>query len=103
MIQNKDKIEQMLGQVILLLTQIHDVLNPHPTPTIREVQGYPRLRWDRNVSEDSPVVYGTWVTVDHITQIYCDNYTITDILRTHPEILEEDIREALQYAIRTKA
>jgi uncharacterized protein (DUF433 family) len=58
-----------------------------------------RLIYDFNVSETSPVVKGTWVTVSHVVSLIVDGWTWGDILRTHPELTEEDIRVCLAYTI----
>ena len=58
-----------------------------------------RLGFDRNVSEDSPVVKGTWVTVSQIVSLIVDGWSWTDILRAHPELTEEDIRTCLAYTL----
>jgi hypothetical protein len=58
-----------------------------------------RLIFDFNVSETSPVVKGTWVTVGHVVSLIVDGWTWGDILRTHPELTEEDIRVCLAYTI----
>jgi uncharacterized protein (DUF433 family) len=57
-----------------------------------------RLEFDANVSETSPVVKGTWVTVGHVVSMIVDGYTWTDILRTHPELTEDDVRTCLAYS-----
>ncbi len=57
-----------------------------------------RLVFDPNVSDDSPVVKGTWITVAQIVTLIVDGSTWSDILRSHPELTEEDIRICLSYA-----
>ena len=52
-----------------------------------------RLVFDSNVSETSPVVKGTWVTVGHVVSLIVDGWTWSDILRVHPELTEDDIRD----------
>jgi len=56
------------------------------------------LTFDPNVSEHSPVVKGTWVTVSQIVTLIVDGYTWADILAQHPELTEQDIRVCLRYA-----
>ncbi len=56
-----------------------------------------RLVFDPQVSEDQPVVKGTWVTTGHVVSLIVDGLTWTEILRTHPELTEEDIRACLAY------
>jgi uncharacterized protein (DUF433 family) len=58
-----------------------------------------RLVFDDNVSASSPVVKGTWVTVGHVVSLIVDGWTWGDILRTHPELTEDDIRICLAYTI----
>jgi uncharacterized protein (DUF433 family) len=54
---------------------------------------------DPSVSETSPCVRGTWVTVDQIVTMIVDGYTWSDILRRCPELTEDDIRTCISYAI----
>lgn len=58
-----------------------------------------RLVFDENVSDDSPVVKGTWVTVSQVVTLIVDGFTWADILRSHPELTEDDIRVCLAFAI----
>lgn len=58
-----------------------------------------RLVFDENVSDESPVVKGTWVTVAQVVSRVVDGFTWADILRTHPELTEDDIRVCLAFAI----
>jgi len=58
-----------------------------------------RLTFDPNTSEESPIVKGTWITVDHVISLIVDNWSWADILRSHPELVEDDIRACLSYAI----
>lgn len=58
-----------------------------------------RLVFDHEVSSTSPVVKGTWVTVDHIVSIIVDGGTWAGILRDHPEIEEADIHACMAYAL----
>lgn len=58
-----------------------------------------RLVYDFDVSDQSPVVQGTWITVSHIVSLIVDGATWADILRTHPELTEADIRICVAYAI----
>ncbi len=57
-----------------------------------------RLVFDENVSADSPTVKGTWVTVSQIVTLVVDGFTWADILRTHPELTEDDLRVCLAFA-----
>lgn len=57
-----------------------------------------RLVFDHNVSDISPVIKGTWVTVSHVINLIVDGWTWGDVLRCHPELTEDDIRSCLAYA-----
>ena len=67
-------------------------------PQAPAVRWHERLVYDFNVSKNSPVVKGTWVTVNHIVTMIVDGWTWADILRSHPELVEEDIRVCLAFA-----
>src|SRR5262249_22224478 len=58
-----------------------------------------RLTLDPNVSETSPVVQGTWVPAGQVVSLIVDGWTWSDILRTHPELTEDDIRACLAYTV----
>jgi len=58
-----------------------------------------RLVFDFNVSERSPVVKGTWVTVSHVVSLIVDGWSWADVLRSHPELCEDDVRTCLAYAV----
>lgn len=55
------------------------------------------LAIDPDVSAESPVIKGTWVTVAHLISLIVDGWSWSNILRTHPELTEDDIRAALAY------
>lgn len=57
------------------------------------------LAIDINVSETSPVVKNTWITVAHVVSLIVDGWTWTDILRAHPELTTDDIRACLAYTV----
>ncbi len=52
-----------------------------------------------NVSDHSPVIKGTLVTVSHVVSLIVDGWTWSDILRAHPELTEDDIRACLAYTV----
>jgi uncharacterized protein (DUF433 family) len=58
-----------------------------------------RLVFDFDVSDVSPVVKGTWITVGHVVSLIVDGWTWADILRSHPELTEDDIRTCVAYAM----
>lgn len=67
---------------------------PLPAASWRE-----RLVIDPEVSDASPVVRGTWITVAHVVSLIVDGWSWADILRDHPELTEDDIRACLAYTV----
>lgn len=84
------------------ISEVEDAEQEEIEPSI-EVEETPRwqdrLIFDPNVSETSPVVRGTWVTVSHVVSLVVDGWTWSEILRTHPEITEDDVRTCLAYSV----
>jgi micrococcal nuclease len=72
---------------------------PAPEPEPLSEPWHERLVFDPDVSEDSPVVKGTWVTVSHVVSLIVDGWTWADIIRAHPELTTDDIRTCLTYSI----
>src|SRR5438270_136261 len=58
-----------------------------------------RLILDTTGREATPVVKGTWVTVAQVVSFVVDGWSWSDILRTHPELTEADIRACLAYTV----
>jgi uncharacterized protein (DUF433 family) len=58
-----------------------------------------RLVLDAEISTDSPVVRGTWVTVGQVVSLVVDGWSWADILRAHPELDVDDIRACLSYCV----
>jgi uncharacterized protein (DUF433 family) len=61
-----------------------------------------RLSIDPAVSETSPVIKGTWVSVGHIISMIVDGWSWSDILKSHPELIEDDIRACLAYTVESE-
>ncbi len=76
-----------------------DDVSPEDAETGSDERWKERLVFDNDVSESSPVVKGTWITVDQVVSLVIDGWTWSDILRTHPELTEEDIRCCLAYTV----
>jgi uncharacterized protein (DUF433 family) len=73
-------------------------------PSERQPQALParwadRLVFDVEVSDHSPVVKGTWITVSQVVSLILDGWSWSDILRAHPELAEDDIRVCLAYTV----
>ncbi len=58
-----------------------------------------RLSWESSISEASPTIRGTWITVDQVVSRIVDGWSWIDILRAHPELSENDIRACLSYSV----
>lgn len=57
-----------------------------------------RITIDPAVCSGKPVVHGTRVMVRNILGIVAGGGTVAEVLDTYPELSEEDVRAALQYA-----
>ena len=71
----------------------------HGDSTDRESDWRDRLTMDATVSEVSPIIRGTWITVDQVINRVIDGWNWDDLLRSHPELTVEDIRACLAYKI----
>jgi len=69
-----------------------------PVPATPPPHWQGRLVYDFSISGSSPVVRGTRVTADHIVSLIVDGWTWSDILRSHPELTEDDLRACLLFA-----
>lgn len=58
-----------------------------------------RLEIDPLVSAISPVVKGTWVTVDSVRSLLASGMSWSDLLRVHPELELDDIQACLDYEV----
>lgn len=56
-----------------------------------------RLTWDLTVATDSPIVKGTKIAASHVAALVRDGWPWADILRAHPELSEEDVRQCMAY------
>jgi hypothetical protein len=84
-------------------TDIDINIDPESEVEIEEAEEAPewreRLIFDFEVSDVSPVVKGTWVTVSHVVSLIVDGWTWADILRAYPELAEDDVRACVNYTI----
>ncbi|RUL87183.1 DUF433 domain-containing protein [Tautonia sociabilis] len=81
---------------------------PAPEPDSGRAEANPddgywrdRLAFDDQVSDESPVVRGTWVTAGQIVSLLVDGWSWDDVLRHYPELTERDIRACLAYTAET--
>jgi uncharacterized protein (DUF433 family) len=58
-----------------------------------------RLVFDAAISDGSPVVQGTWVTVEQVVSMVVDGRSWAEILSALPELTEDDIRACLTYSV----
>ncbi|MEW4570182.1 DUF433 domain-containing protein [Tautonia sp. JC769] len=58
-----------------------------------------RLAFDDHVSEESPVVRGTWITAGQVVSLIVDGWDRDAILKNYPELTEADIRACLAYTV----
>jgi uncharacterized protein (DUF433 family) len=95
-----DAVVSFESDVISTEDVTDDFAGPDETPGDDEPLPHwqDRLVFDENVSADSPTVKGTWVTVSQIVTLIVDGFTWADILRTHPELTEDDLRVCLAFA-----
>ncbi len=70
-----------------------------PEPTAIDARWRNRLLLDPEVSDVSPVIRGTWITVSHLVSLVVDGWSWADILRAHPELIEDDIRACLAWTV----
>jgi uncharacterized protein (DUF433 family) len=59
---------------------------------------HPRIKRDPDIMMGKPVVVGTRITVEHILRLLGAGDSVVDILRSHPQLTEADIRAAQTYA-----
>ncbi len=57
-----------------------------------------RIEINPNVCGGKPVIRGTRIMVRNILGLVAGGYDVPRILRTYPELTEEDIQAALEYA-----
>jgi Protein of unknown function (DUF433) len=76
-----------------------DLDSSGPEPTEEFLCWRDRLVFDFDVSDISPVVKGTWVTVGHVVSLIVDGWSWADVLRSHPELTEDDIRTCIAYTM----
>ncbi|WP_206352081.1 DUF433 domain-containing protein [Tautonia rosea] len=58
-----------------------------------------RLIFDEQVSEESPVVRGTWITAGQVVSMIVDGWSWDDILKNYPELTEADLRACLAFTV----
>lgn len=86
------------GENAITIGEIMADAEPAAPPELAAPRWQDRLTFDPAVSESSPVVKGTQVTVAHLIDMVVDGHTWSDILRIHPELDEGDIQACLTYA-----
>ncbi len=94
--------ERSLCRAISALSKVRDrsaesipVLKAQPEPE----RWRSRLVMDLEVSDSSPVIRGTWITVEQVISRIVEGWTWDDLLRDHPELTTDDIRACLAFTI----
>jgi len=54
---------------------------------------------DSNICHGKPIIRGTRIMVSNILSLFAGGYTIAQILDYYPELSEDAVRGALEYAI----
>lgn len=57
-----------------------------------------RIYVNQNIRFGKPCIRGTRIAVEDILNLFKAGYTFEEILKQYPEIEEEDIKAALEYA-----
>lgn len=74
----------------------------HPVAPATEGDELPwrdRLEFDDHVSEESPVVRGTWITAGQVVSLIVDGWSWDAILKNYPELTEADLRACLSFTV----
>jgi uncharacterized protein (DUF433 family) len=58
---------------------------------------------DPEVLSGKPCIKGTRISVEFVLELFASGATHTDLLETYPQLTNEGITEALQYAARGDA
>lgn len=72
--------------------------SPPPPPPAPPAPPPGRFAYDEAISTTSPVISGTWVTVDEVVARVFDGQSRAEILREFPELTPEDIDACLAHA-----
>lgn len=62
-------------------------------------KSYKHLHWDYAITEECPVVKGTWVSVHAIAEHFHRTKSVEDVIYSYPELDDDSIREAVHYFI----
>ena len=57
-----------------------------------------RINVDPNICSGKPCIQGTRIMVKNILGMLAGSYTVEKILKSYPELVQEDISAALEYA-----
>jgi uncharacterized protein (DUF433 family) len=66
--------------------------------TRKEVQSMDRIIVDPQICSGKPIIRGTRIMVRNILGMVAGGYTLAKILVSYPELAQEDVQEALEYA-----
>jgi len=98
----KPRAEEAEAEVAWLKFKAARMPDGSPVPQVEAPTPVPvpcsdRLVVNLDISDVSPVVKGTWVTVAQVVGRVVDGWSWAEILRGYPELTEADIRACLDY------
>jgi uncharacterized protein (DUF433 family) len=59
---------------------------------------FDRITFDTQIMGGRACIRGMRITVSHVVNLVANGMTIPEILKEHPDLEADDIRQALQYA-----
>src|ERR1700740_330682 len=71
---------------------------PWPRERARPMSWQDRITIDPKVLVGKPVIKGTRISVEFLTELLANGWTHEQILKNYPHLTEEDIQAALHYA-----
>ncbi len=113
-ISNGDMCSLATGDTLVLATMGHDgaslyeatirrrgLLPSEDIPKTSQKIVKSRIVQDPDLLGGRPHFWGTLTVVETILQLFQEGFDVERILRAHPELLQGDIWEALEYAIQS--
>ena len=70
---------------------------------ITQAQSTRRIRSDPDIMGGKPCIVGTRVTVETIVRRFAEGYTVPEILADYPNIAQDDIIAAMDFAAERSA
>ena len=57
-----------------------------------------RITLDPKVCQGQPIIRGMRITVSAVLKVLASGKTVQDVVAVYPELEEEDVRQAIEYA-----